>query len=456
MRLSRHRLQRLPVNGELNHHMAKLQDLVVWMNGLRVGVWMQPNRGAPSFQYDSNWIVSEAGRAVSLSLPFSPGNTPHRGDLVTWFFENLLPDSAGIRARLQSRFATDSAGAFDLLAAIGRDCVGAVQLMPMGEVPSRLDRIEADLLDESGVERVIGAALSSGRGLGQSEEDDFRISIAGAQEKTALLFRDGKWWRPKGSTPTTHILKLPLGLVGNLQADMHNSVENEWLCSRIMQAFGLETAECEILNFGERKVLAVRRFDRLIQTNSIVRLPQEDFCQALGRPAALKYESDGGPGIAEILRVLDTSSRAESDKRAFVKAQIVFWLLAATDGHAKNFSLFHERGGTYRLTPFYDVLSAWPIIGNGPRLLPVQQAKLAMAVRGRNAHWKITDIRPRHWDAVACLAGLGDARALVDEVRAQAPAVIAQVSAQLPMGFPNEVSGKIFSGMGSQVGQLAE
>ena len=436
--------------------MAKLQDLVVWMNGLRVGLWTQPHRGAATFQYDSNWMASEAGRPLSLSLPFTPGNTPHRGDVVTWFFENLLPDSAGIRARLQSRFAADSAGAFDLLAAIGRDCVGAVQLLPTGETPSGLDRIEADLLDETGVERAIGAALSSGRGLGQSPADDFRISIAGAQEKTALLFRDGKWWRPKGSTPTTHILKLPLGLVGNLQADMHNSVENEWLCSRIMQAFGLETAACEILSFGERKVLAVRRFDRLSRTDSVVRLPQEDFCQALGRPAALKYESDGGPGIADILGVLDTSSRAESDKRAFVKSQIVFWLLAATDGHAKNFSLFHERGGTYRLTPFYDVLSAWPIIGNGPRLLPVQQVKLAMAVRGRNAHWKINDIRPRHWDAVARLAGLGDAKGLVDEVRDQTPAVIAEVSSQLPADFPSEVVGKIFEGMGRQAVQLTE
>ena len=436
--------------------MAKFLDLVVWMNGLRVGVWTQPHRGAPTFQYDPNWIVAEAGRALSLSLPFLPGNTPHRGEVVTWFFDNLLPDSAGIRARLQSRFATDSAGAFDLLAAVGRDCVGAVQLLPTGETPVGLDRIEADLLDEAGVERVIGAALSSGRGLGQSQEEDFRISIAGAQEKTALMFRDGKWWRPKGSTPTTHILKLPLGLVGNLQADMHNSVENEWLCSRIMQAFGLETAACEILTFGERNVLAVRRFDRLIRTNSIVRLPQEDFCQALGHPATLKYEADGGPGIADILRVLDTSSRAESDKRALVKALIVFWLLAATDGHAKNFSLFHERGGTYRLTPFYDVLSAWPIIGNGPRLLPIQQVKLAMAVRGRNAHWKLNEIRPRHWDAVARLAGLGDARALIDKVRAHTPAVIAEVSAQLPAGFPDEVSGKIFEGMRRQAGHLAE
>ena len=193
-----------------------------------------------------------------------------------------------------------------------------------------------------------------------------------------------------------------------------------------------------------------------MQAGSILRLPQEDFCQALGRPASLKYESDGGPGIADILGVLDRSSCSLGDKRAFIKAQIVFWLLAATDGHAKNFSLFHERGGSYRLTPFYDVLSAWPIVGNGPRLLPVQQVKLAMAVRGRNAHWKINDIRPRHWDAVARLAGLGDAAALVAEVRDQTPAVIAEVSGQLPVDFPGEVSGMIFDGMRRQMAQLVE
>ncbi|MDI1336446.1 MAG: type II toxin-antitoxin system HipA family toxin [Lacunisphaera sp.] len=426
------------------------------MNGARVGVWAQPRAGSPTFQYDSAWVSSAAARVLSLSLPFTPGNAPHRGETVTYFFDNLLPDSDGIRARLQSKFATDSTGAFDLLTAIGRDCVGAVQLLPEGAPPQGYDRIEAEPLDDAGVEQAIGAALSGGRVLGQAEEEEFRISIAGAQEKTALLYYRNRWCRPKGSTPTTHILKLPLGLVGNLQADMQDSVENEWLCSRLMQAFDLETAHCEIAHFGERKVLVVQRFDRAWEEGRwIARLPQEDFCQALGQPARLKYEADGGPGMSAILRVLATSSRAEQDKRAFAKAQLVFWLLAATDGHAKNFSLFHERGGTYRLTPFYDVLSAWPIIGNGPRLLQWQKAKLAMAVRSRNAHWKLKDILPRHWDAVTRLAGLGDAADLIAEVLRQTPAAIAEVSRQLPRGFPARVSERIFAGLQEQAQRLA-
>ena len=115
--------------------MENSSQLVVWMNGERVGVWSQPRAGATTFHYDPAWVNSEVGRALSLSLPFTPNNAPHRGDVVTHFFDNLLPDSEGIRARIRNRFATDSNDAFDLLSAVGRDCVGAVQLLPLGEEP---------------------------------------------------------------------------------------------------------------------------------------------------------------------------------------------------------------------------------------------------------------------------------------------------------------------------------
>lgn len=436
--------------------MPAKRTLMVWMNGLRVGVWSQGGRGADTFQYDGDWTASQEARVLSLSLPFLPGNVPQRGEVVTNFFDNLLPDSDGIRRRLRAKFATDSAGVFDLLAAIGRDCIGAVQLLPESEVPSRIGEIAAEPLTEAGVEQVINATLSGARVLGQANEDEFRISIAGAQEKTALLFHRGRWCRPHGSTPTTHILKLPLGLVGNMQADMKDSVENEWLCSCLLQHFGAEVASSKLVTFGARKVLAVERFDRAPQAGGwIARLPQEDLCQALGLPGSLKYESDGGPGMRDILRVLDGSSKAIADKRAFVRAQILFWMLAATDGHAKNFSLFHERGGTYRLTPLYDVLSAWPIIGRGPNKLDAHKVKLAMAVRGKNAHWRIDEIKARHWDAVARQAGLGDAHAMVGELIEKTPAVLASVSKELPVKFPAHVSDRIFAGLESSAKQLA-
>lgn len=435
--------------------MAK-SSLVIWMNGLRVGTWTQ-TRGTHVLEYNPAWVNSSAGRALSLSLPFTPGNSAHRGDMVVNYFDNLLPDSAAIRARIGSKFSTASTAVFDLLTAIGRDCVGAIQLLPEAQSPVGFDRIEAEPLTDTEVEQAIALSLSGDRVLGQKEADDFRISIAGAQEKTALLFHRGKWCRPHGATPTTHIIKLPLGLVGHLEMDLQDSVENEWLCSRLMQEFNLKTASCEILQFGKRKVLAVERFDRDRQSAGwIARLPQEDFCQALGLPSTKKYESEGGPGMREILRVLDGSVRAGDDKRDFVKAQIVFWMLAATDGHAKNFSLFHERGGTYRFTPFYDVLSAWPIIGHGANHLDWRKAKLAMAVRSKNVHWKLSEIKARHWDGVARAAGLGSAAALIEELIAQTPCAIESVSRQIPAKFPAGVQDKIFDGLQRTAAQLSD
>ena len=436
--------------------MPQSSTLVIWMNGMHVGTWTQ-TRGTHALEYDPAWVESPAGRALSLSLPFTPANTAHRGAVVANFFDNLLPDSDAIRSRIRSKFATPSTEAFDLLTAIGRDCVGAVQLLPEGQEPLGFDRVEAEPLTVAGVEQAIAAALSGARSLGQQEAADFRVSLAGAQEKTALLFHRGKWSRPLGATPTTHILKLPLGFVGHLQMDMRDSVENEWLCSRLMQAFGLGTASCEILEFGNRKVLAVERFDRESQPGGwIARLPQEDFCQALGLPSTKRYEADGGPGMRDILRVLDSSARAVEDKRAFARAQIVFWVLAAVDGHAKNFSIFHERGGSYRLTPFYDVLSAWPIIGRGPGKLDSHKAKLAMAVRSKNAHWKLNEIRVRHWDAVTRAAGLGSATSLLQEIVTQTPRVIETVTRLMPARFPAAVQDKIFGNLQRTATGLAD
>jgi serine/threonine-protein kinase HipA len=430
--------------------------IAIWMNGKSVATWAV-ERGSHILRYDPAWVGSPDGRALSLALPFTPDNIPHRGDLVENYFDNLLPDSDRIRARIRSKYATDSTTAFDLLSAIGRDCVGAVQLLPEGERSEGYNRIEAESLTENEVENAIGASLSGDRILGQREADEFRISLAGAQEKTAFLFHGGKWCRPLNATPTTHIFKLPLGLIGHLQIDMKDSVENEWLCSRLLAALGLPVPECEILEFGSRKVLSVRRFDREITSEGwIARVPQEDFCQALGLPSSKKYESGGGPGIRDIIRVLDTSSRALEDKRIFVKTQILFWLLAATDGHAKNFSIFHETGGRYRLTPIYDVLSAWPVIGQGAYMFNYRNLKLAMAVRSKNPHWKLTEIRARHWLTVAKAAGLGDGTSIIHDIAVRIPEAVATVNAQIPSNFPSALVDKFFVGLHRQASLLAD
>lgn len=426
------------------------QRLHIWLNGTPVGYWDASGRGN-TLTYFDEWIGDAQGRPLSLSLPFLPGNAPYRGPVVQNYFDNLLPDSDVTRRRIAQHFRTAGTEPYQLLAAVGRDCVGAIQLLPADEPPTDLFSISCEPLDEHGVATLLRHTLSDGP-LGQRDAaDDLRLSIAGAQEKSALLWHAGQWQRPLGSTPTTHILKLPLGLVGAMQADMRTSVENEWLCSRIMQAFGLSVAHCEIAQFQDMKVLAVERFDRRLAEDGswIVRLPQEDFCQATGTPPLHKYQADGGPGISKIMEILLGSEQAEQDRLNFFKTQLVFWLLAGTDGHAKNFSIFHLPGSRYRATPLYDVLSAHPIIGTGANSVAPQRAKLAMAVRGSQNYYHLQQIERRHWLNHAELAGLGAAIAdtAIAEVLDAVEGVVASTSAQIPAGYPMDLAEAIFEGL---------
>ncbi len=130
---------------------------------------------------------------------------------------------------------------------------------------------------------------------------------------------------------------------------MTNSVENEWLCATLLGELGFEVAPTQMDRFGAQKVLIVERFDRRWMDGGawIARLPQEDFCQATGTPGDLKYESDGGPGIRAGLDLLGGGSNARADALHFAQVQLAFWIMAATDGHAKNFSIFLERGGGF-------------------------------------------------------------------------------------------------------------
>ena len=436
---------------------SRNRELAVWVNGQHAGKWKIPTRGEEEFQYDAAWIKTPEGRPLSLSLPFSLDNVPIKGKMVGNYFDNLLPDSDPIRQRIQSQFGTDSRTAFDLLAALGRDCVGAVQLLPIGEQPGDLKRIDAKPLTDAQIEGRLKQTVSSTR-LRELEEDQFRISIAGTQEKSAFLYHKGKWCEPLGSTPTTHIFKLPLGLVGGRNADMRSSVENEWLCAKIIRAYGIPVASCEIGHFGSQKALIVERFDRLLHPNGKywLRLVQEDFCQALGLPSSRKYEADGGPGIPDLARVLSGSENREKDLAALLIAQIVFWMLAAGDGHAKNFSIRILSQGRYHLTPLYDVLSYWPIVGKGPNNIARQDLRMAMAVRGKNKHYRLSEILRRHFNETAALIGIAEnAEPLIEEILKRTPDVVTSIQREVPDGFPPNVLDRILSGLTDSSRRLA-
>jgi len=429
---------------------SNMPALSIWANGERVGTWRIPARGADELRYDDAWVGSPTGRPLSLSLPLV-GGFIHRGPVVQNYFDNLLPDSQPIRERIAGRFRTHTTQPFDLLQAIGRDCVGAIQLLGEDDSPADVDRIEGEAMSEAEVEKLLQQTVDPSRFAAQSApEDELRISLAGAQEKTALLWHGGQWLRPHGSTPTTHILKLPLGLVGHHKADFRTSVENEWLCLNILQEYGIPVPRTAILRFGSQKVLAVERFDRRLHSsgNWWLRLPQEDFCQALGKPSHLKYEADGGPGMVDLAGVLRSSVDAQQDLATLITVQLLFWMLGAPDGHAKNFSIAWLPMGRYRLTPVYDVMSIWPVEGNGPNQFSRQEAKLAMALIGKSKHYQFKTIQRRHFNAMAQKCHYGpDAEELIQRVLLATPGVIDRIGARLPAHFPAAVSGKILEGL---------
>lgn len=178
-----------------------------------------------------------------------------------------------------------------------------------------------------------------------------------------------------------------------------------------------------------------------------MRLPQEDMCQALGFSSNLKYESDGGPGIKNIMGLLLGSSQAALDRDMFYRSQVLFWLLAGIDGHAKNFSLFIEPEGKYRLTPLYDIISAYPLIER--KQLDVKKIKMAMALKGKNTHYHWHNMQRRYFleTANAINYSVENAESILNEILEQIDSVIDNVTAKLPKGFPITISQPIFDGL---------
>lgn len=431
-----------------------MNALNIWMNGERVGTWRVGRNARHRLDYAPSWRASPRSRPLSLSLPFTADNRLE-GEVVRNYFDNLLPDSDGIRKRISARFKTRGTDAFSLLQAIGRDCAGAVQLLPPEATPQDFNQLKYEALSLEQIERHLGA-LGTTVGAGdQDEEEDFRLSIAGAQEKTALLQVNGQWCRPLGATPTTHILKPPIGITQGRNLDLRLSVENEWLCNQIVRELGLPAAACQIQDFGARRALVVERFDRSWTPQGwVIRWPQEDFCQAKGLPSEQKYEQRGGPGIEACLHVLKGGEAFHDDGRHFLCAQLLYWLLAAIDGHAKNFSLFVLAGGRYRLTPLYDVLSAWPLMDSGAHSLPYKKTKMAMAVHGKTAHYRLAEIQYRHWQDLARRSAVQGAwDAMLDLVNSTDAALL-RVARRLPADFPGALADAVFEGVRRHLAQF--
>ena len=419
------------------------------MNSRLVGRLRKASSGAINFRYDDSWLAWENGFPVSRSLPLREDR--YVGEPVVAVFDNLLPDNPDIRRKLAERSSAADADVFSLLSAVGRDCVGAIQLLPEGEEPGPSGTVQGRVISEDEITGILANLTTNPLGVGMDE--GFRISLAGAQEKTALLYWKSEWRIPHGTTATTHILKPQIGRLAN-GVDLSLSVENEHLCMRLISMLGMPVANTRMETFGEKKTLVVERFDRLWTKNGrLLRLPQEDCCQALSVPSVKKYESDDGPGLPDLLDLFISSDKPEHDRKMIMKDAVVFWLLAATDGHAKNFSLFlHPRGG-FSLTPFYDVMSLQPNFDANQ--LQQREMKMAMAI-GEKHHYHVNEIMPRHFLQTAAASGMGQSvvREIFEELLERGEAAISNVGDDLPPNFPEPLLQSVTEGFRGRLRRL--
>lgn len=376
----------------------------VWYERTRVGTLIKATDGGVAFSYDPAWLASDLAFPVASVMPLTQEDW--KGDPVIAAFDNLLPDAEGeLREKIAARVGAEGKDVFSLLSALGRDCVGALQFLPLEEEPAIQDMDYRQISEEEMVADLKNLAAAP---LALGDDEDFRISIAGAQEKTAYLHIGDHWAKPRGITPTSHIFKTPMGILpGPDEIDMSDSVENELFCMTLAGEIGLPVATVRKIVLPGQVALAVERFDRVWDHKSLKRLPQEDICQSLGFPSARKYQKAGGPGISQIMELLRESDDPIRDRETFFRAQIFYFLIGASDGHAKNFSLQLGRRGRFRLAPLYDILSVAPVVH--AKRLQRKRYRLAMSIDG---HYGIDEIVPRHFEAEGKACGLPKNRAL--------------------------------------------
>jgi len=376
-----------------------VQKLKVYLEKKKIGSLTRRTDGSIEFRYEEEWINN--GYAISLSLPL-----PDRvfiGERASFYFDNLLPDSPKILEAIAQKFEVSSVKSFNILAAIGRECIGALSFIHEDEEPELTDKMHVRLLSDASIAQKL-RGLSSDSPLGM-DDGNFRLSLAGAQEKMALLYRKGKWWEPRGVTPTSHILKRSMGtLMKNTTVeaiDFETSVDNEWISLYLARACNISAAHADIAVFEDQRVLSVERFDRVWKENILRRIPQEDFCQATGTSPILKYERKGGPMLYKMMSILSSSNNAIADRRRFFKTALFNDLIYNTDSHAKNFSIFHLRAG-FALTPMYDLLSAHFLQKTHPQLYANLRSSLSVNGKG-----KFHEITADDWRAEADHCGLG-------------------------------------------------
>jgi len=307
-------------------------------------------------------------------------------------------------------------------------------------------RVEGEPLSERALVRLLDACVSSPASAAVDPKWP-RVVLGGTQAKTALLRLDGRWCRPLGATPSTHILKLPLGAVSGGAPTISTSLENEWLCGQLLGAFGLTAAASRIEVIGRHKVLVIERVDRRwLDDRWWARLPLEDFCQASGTPPQRCAPSAGGPDVGRMLDLLRGAEQAATDRERLLVAMVVMWLLAVPELSGKRFAIRLHSGGRFGLAPLWGALSSWPLLGRSPKASSLQRLPWTLSPTGEAlAHHQITRA---HWLQAARRHALGTGFDAVLAGLAQwAGQAIDRTAALLPAGFAASVSEPVFEGL---------
>lgn len=360
-------------------------ELVALLDGKEVGRVHRDARGRLTFIYSDEWRKAADAYPLSLSMPL--GAKEHGRSVIEAFLWGLFPDNERVLDRWAAKFQVSARNVFALISNVGEDCAGAVQFV----TPDRLSAMRSgkedkvEWLDESDIAKRL-QTLRADHAAWRLPRDTGQFSLAGAQPKTALLLQNDRWGIPSGRLPTTHILKPPTG-----HFDGH--AENEHICLMLARSFGMPTAQSKVMRFKDEIAIVIERYDRQHKGNDIVRIHQEDICQARGIMPTKKYQNEGGPSAFDIIELLRTySTDRQGDLDTFVAALGFNWLIAGTDAHAKNFSLLLG-GRRVRLAPLYDVASILPYDE-----FDLRKVKLAMKIGGE---YKLSLIGLRQWQKFA-------------------------------------------------------
>lgn len=391
-------------------------ELIALLGEREIGRIRRGQQARLTFTYDPAWREAAHAYPLSLSMPLAAAEHAHRA--IDTFLWGLLPDNEQILSRWAKKFQVSARSAFSLVSCVGEDCAGAVQFVR----PERLKDVQSgdankiEWIDEADIALRLHA-LREDQGAWRQPRDTGQFSLAGAQPKTALLFDNGRWGVPSGRVPTTHILKPPTG-------HFDGYAENEHVCLSLARALGMPAATSRVIHFGDEPAIVVDRYDRIKVGNDILRVHQEDICQALSIMPTDKYQNEGGPGVIDIVELLRTnSSNRTDDIQTFMNAIGFNWLIAGTDAHAKNYSLLLGSGARVRLAPLYDIASILPYED-----IQLQKAKLSMKIGGE---YRLRDIGRLQWREQAKILHM-DETAVIDrltEMAHQLPDAIADIRA---------------------------